>query len=333
MPSADSHLDWLLVGTGDIVNKRVAPALVAANHSRLLCVVGQIDRARAIAARFNVPEASDNLEQALRTTNANAVYIATPVDRHREEAIHSLQAGKHVLVEKPLALNAQDAADIVQAAQAAGLRAGCAYYRRFFPRFEQARQMLAEGDFGRIISIDTCYHGWFNPQPDDPKIWRVQHEKSGGGPLADMGSHAIDILIGLFGFPSNVFAHVRTLVQPYEVEDTAAALMQTSDGASITASFSWCSQTWAHRFEIVGEKARLRWDPHDTGKVIKTVGRETTELDLPNAQNVHLPLVQDFIDAVRQNREPRVSVAEAAKTNRVIDAIYQSSRERREVAP
>jgi len=320
---------WLLVGTGDIVHKRVAPAL----QGNIAAVVGERSRAEAVAREFGAGAVYADLSEALRHCDAPAVYVATAVDRHRPSAVQALTAGRHVLVEKPLGLNFADASAVAAAAvHQPELRAGCAYYRRFFPRHAHLRQLLAEEKLGRIMLVRLCYWGWFNPSADDPKRWRVEKQRSGGGPLMDMGSHMLDQLISLFGMPATVYAKCDTLAQDYAVEDSASLVMTLPSGAHVTANFGWQSKTWRHELEVVGTEGKVLWAPADTGKVQLTLGRDTEELDLPNAPNVHQPLVDDFVAAVREGRAPAVPVTQALLTNQLLDAIYLSSSERREVA-
>ena len=176
-----------------------------------------------------------------------------------------------------------------------------------------------------------AYFSWFNPSPEDPKYWRVVHSRSGGGPISDMGTHMFDVLTGLFGLPESVMAMTGKLDRDWDVEDSSAILMRMPGGAPVTASFHWNSKTWVHMFEIVGTEAKILWQPYDSGAVVKTVGREITEIDKPPAANVHKPLIEDFTAAVSKGIKPTVTFAEAAKTNRLIDAIYRASREKREV--
>ena len=91
------------------------------------------------------------------------------------------------------------------------------------------------------------------------------------------------------------------------------------------ACFGWSAGAGRHDFEIVGTEAKLLWDSRESGPVVTTARREVTHLDLPNADNAHLPLVQDFVDAALGGREPVCSLREAVKTNVLMDAIYASA--------
>lgn len=325
MTQSTSDIRWLLVGTGDIAAKRVGPALNGVTGSRVVGVVSRdARRAESFAQQVGAHEAYGDLSEALKQTQATAVYIATAVNLHAGQVVAAARAGKHVLVEKPLALDGPQAMAAADAAKSAGVIGACAYYRRFSARYDQAKSMIDRGELGKILLVRMACHSNYNPAVDDPKHWRVVKRLSGGGVLADMGSHMIDVLIGLLGMPAGVRAKVENLVHGYEVEDTASVLMTTKGGAQITGSFSWASKAWGHEMEIIGSEAKLCWSPYDSGKVVWSAGRETREFDLPPAANVHLPLVEDFVAAIREGRPPRVTLEEAAKTNQVLDLIYAS---------
>jgi predicted dehydrogenase len=327
-----SRVDWLLVGTGDIANKRVAPALNAAADSRLAGVCDVVrSRAEALAEATGAGEVFEDFEQALERTSAQAVYIATPVWLHASQAVMALKANKHILVEKPLGRTGAEARQVAEATKGGKTQAGCAYFRRLSPRYLHAQKMLQDGQFGKVVLVRMTYFSWFDPAPDDPKFWRVVREKSGGGPLSDMGSHMFDVLIGLFGLPRSVYARCENLVHRWDVEDSATVLMTLQDGAQVVAAFNWNSKTWSHEFEIVGTEAKVKWHPYDGGKVVQTVGRDVRELDLPNAENVHQPLVEDFVRAILDGRPPAAPLPEAAKTNLLLDAVYDSAKRGAEV--
>lgn len=324
-------MNWLLVGAGDISAKRVLPALTAAPRSN---VVGVCDldetRANALAASCGATAYTD-YAVALSESGADAVYVATPIFLHVPQAIQALEAGKHVLVEKPVALNYAEAQELTAVADKCNCKCGVSYFRRFSPRYTMTEEMLKAGEFGQVVLIRMTYFSWFNPTKDDPKYWRVAPEKSGGGPLSDMGTHMFDVLIGLFGLPERVYAKVETLTHDYAVEDSAAAIMTMPGGAQVVCSFNWNSKTWSHEFEIIGTEAKVKWHPYDSPSVLKTVGRDIKEIETPNPENVHYPLIEDFVSAIEEGRDPRISAAEAAKTNLLLDAIYRSAKENREV--
>jgi len=322
-------LRWLVVGAGDIARKRIIPAIRAEQRSRLQAVCDVVE-ARAWDLAGGAAVYTD-YAAALASGDIDAVYICTPVSLHVPQAIAALAAGKHVLVEKPVGLNSPDAQRLAEAAARSDRRAGVAYFRRVSPRYHHLKQLLAAGTFGQVVLVRLAYFSWFNPDHGDPKYWRVVPEKSGGGPLSDVGTHMFDLLIDAFGLPVSVTARVETLTHAYQVEDSAVMTMKLPNGAQVVASFHWNSKTWSHEFEVVGTEAKVKWHPYDSGPVVVTVGRETEQVDLPNPDNVHAPLVEDFVSAVVAGRDPAVTIAQAAQTNRLLDAIYLSARERREV--
>jgi predicted dehydrogenase len=329
----DNRVRWLVIGGGDIARKRVAPAIASARDSELRAVCSSNrENAAAIAQQFGAKETFTDPADALARSTANAVYVATPVHRHVPLATEALKSGRHILVEKPLGLSTADAKPLFELAERSQLASGCAYYRRCFPRFAHARKLLEQGALGRVVLARMTYVAWFSPAKDDPKYWRVVPALSGGGPMADTGCHMIDVLIGLLGPPSAITARCANLAQAFEAEDSTSALMMMPDGAHVTASFQWTSKTWTHEFEIIGTEAKLTWTPFDAGPVQLTIGRDTQSIEMPNADNVHQPLIDDFVQAILTRRTPIVPLGEAIKTNRVMDAIYTSAREGAEVA-
>ncbi|MHC4871497.1 MAG: Gfo/Idh/MocA family protein [Planctomycetota bacterium] len=327
-----SNVNWLLIGGGDIANKRVAPALTGAENSNLVGVCDiRKEEAEKLGKSFGVEEIYSDAVSAIKETSADSVYLATPVGLHVEHACAALEAGKNVLIEKPLALNAEDCDKVISAAERGGKTAGCSYYRRCFNRYNFTKDMIKNGEFGKIINIRMTMFSWFNPEKDDPKYWRVVRSKSGGGPLSDMGTHMFDVLIGLLGMPEKVYAKCENLTTDWDVEDSAVIIMTMPDGAQITASFNWNSKTWRHEFEIIGTEGKIDWLPYDAGPIVKTIGRDIREIEMQEAENVHQPIVEDFINAVINGKDPVCSVVEAKKTNVLLDAVYRSSAENREI--
>ena len=325
------EVKWLLIGAGAIASKRVAAALAGADNSSLtaVCDVNE-PAAKALADEYNLTEVYTDASEAITKTSANAVYVATPVSLHVPLGIEALRAGKHLLVEKPLGLNAADAEKLLdESKKHPDLKTGCAFYRRYYPAYDLAKQMLDAGEFGELTLVRIGYFGWYGP--DEP-TWRVKPELSGGGPLSDMGSHMFDVMIGLLDLPETVSANTHTLVQNYNVEDSATMFMQLPGGADVVASFHWNTKTWSHDFEIVGTEGKLKWFPYDSGNVVKTIGRNIEELSLAPAENMHQPMVQGFVDAINGGAEFRCPLSDAIRTNQLLDAIYKSSQDKSRIS-
>lgn len=141
-----------------------------------------------------------------------------------------------------------------------------------------------------------------------------------------MGSHMLDLVSALVGHPTRVFATTSRQVHPWEVADSCAVIADCEHGVALQANFHWSSRSWQHELEITGTEGRLTWAPFDSGPVLVARGSEVEQVDLPAAENVHQPLIEDFVAAVRDRRWPAVSLAEAQRTSAVLDAIHLSVR-------
>src|SRR5256714_10394756 len=149
-------LNWIVIGIGDIATRRVIPAIQAEPRSKLY---GLVTRDPAKAATYNT-KAWTSLDEALSDTAVNVVYVATPVFLHAPQTIQSLRAGKHVLCEKPMAMNEAEARSMVRVAEENGRTLGVAYYRRTYPKLHRAKQLLEAGAIGKPVLAELTSHGW-----------------------------------------------------------------------------------------------------------------------------------------------------------------------------
>jgi len=303
-------LSWLLAGIGDIGTKRVLPAILAEPRSRL---AGIVTRDPAKAEPYGVPSWPD-VDAALAACAAEAVYLATPVFLHAPQTIAALRAGRHVLCEKPMALNYAEACAMQQAAQDETRILGIAYYRRMYPKVARARELMQAGAIGRPVFAEATSHDWFNPA-GGPRGWLVEPRKSGGGPLRDIASHRIDLMNYLFGNPVRVSGHLSTLVHPIDVEDNATVLMEYESGVRGLVDVRWHSRIARDEFRIRGTEGELDLTPLNSPLLVYPGGVET----LPAHQNLHYPCVADFVSAVLGGTAPRSSGATALPTEWVMD--------------
>ena len=322
-------LRWGLAGYGDLAGKRVAPALQNAAGSTLAGIWGRDPgKCAAFARKHGIPQAHASFD-ALLASPIDAVYVCTPPVSHAQYAIAALNAGKHVLVEKPMAASVPECERMLEAAHGNGLALGVAYYRRAFAKLQHVRRLLDEGAIGTITWINVASHGWFDPSPDDPKRWRVERSLSGGaGALADIGVHRLDLLDFWLGPASVVAARFQRLVHSYDVEDGCSALLELSRGIPAHLHFSWNTKTWMDRLEIAGAGGKIVLDPLDGDKLVVLRGTEREELTFPPPANAHLPCVQDFVDAVAEGRAPLCGGAVGLRANRLLQAIIDGAAER-----
>jgi predicted dehydrogenase len=295
-------LNWLVVGIGDITAKRVLPAILAEPRSRL---AGIVTRDTAKAERYGVPGWTD-LAAALAASATDAVYVATPVFLHAPQTIACLRAGKHVLCEKPMALDYAEACFMQAAAEETGRTLGIAYYRRTYPKVGRARELIDAGAIGRAVFAEAASHDWF-PAADGFRGWLTDPKRAGGGPLYDIGSHRIDVMNYLFGKPARVAGQVSTLVQHIAVEDNATVLIEYESGVRASVDVRWHSRTPRDEFRIRGTDGELDLTPLNGPALVHPGGRE----HLPPHKNLHYPCIANFVSAVLENK-PLLSTGASA---------------------
>ncbi len=309
-------LKWLVIGIGDITTKRVIPAILAEQRSELR---GIVTRDPAKAARFGV-EAFTDLGEALKADGVDAVYVASPVSLHAPQTLASLGAGKHVLCEKPMAMNYAEAQSMVAAAGAAGRTLGVAFYRRTYPKLRRAQELLRQGAIGQpLLAYITCHDGW--PGDEDYAPWRLDAALAGGGPLYDVGSHRIDVLNYLFGEPQRVTAHLANAVHPAAVEDCATVLIEYDSKVRGIVDVRWNTRQHRDEFHIIGTEGEMDLTPLNSPHLAYPGGQENLA---PHA-NLHFPCVQNFVAAVLDGSSLLSSGATALWTAWVTEQAVKSA--------
>ena len=323
----EQQIRWGLVGCGDIARKRVAAALQSAPHSRLLaCLRKDGGRLEEFQSAFAIPRGYTDYADFLDDDDIDAVYVATPVYLHCAQTIQAAEKGKHVLCEKPMAMNSTECLKMIEACRSNRVKLGIAYYRRFYPIVNRIKQILETGLLGEPILARTTLVEHSELGLHAPAPWRFVEKEGGGGLLMDMASHRLDVLAFLFGLPSTVTAYTEIRSMKIAVEDTASLLMRYGNGLHVMAFASHCIHRPMDDFEIFGTRGQLKAAPLNGDELHVTTGKLDV-LHLPKAANVHLPLVEDFAQAVLNNSVPRVSGEEGMKASMILDAAYQSARE------
>ncbi|MFN0104614.1 MAG: Gfo/Idh/MocA family protein [Bryobacteraceae bacterium] len=305
-------IHWLVAGVGDIATRRVIPAILSEPRSRLQAVLtSQPAKAEAYGVR-----AYSDLEEALADPLVDALYVATPVALHHPSVLAALRMGKHVLCEKPVAMNYSQASEMAAIAAKSGLVCGVAYYRRLYPKVLEARRLLAAGAIGQPVLAELNCHGWFDPTGGH-RAWLVDPRLAGGGPLFDIASHRIDLLNFLLGKPLRATGFVSNAVHTYGVEDNATVLVEYGRGARGIVDVRWHSRVDRDECRIVGTEGALELSPLNGPRLRTPMG----DLELPAHVNAHFPIVQDFVEAVLEGRAPACPISEAIQTDWVTSQI------------
>jgi 1,5-anhydro-D-fructose reductase (1,5-anhydro-D-mannitol-forming) len=309
-------LKWLVIGIGDITTKRVIPAILTEPRSSLIGIVTRDPRKAAI---YGVPAWND-IEEGLVQSHADAVYVATPVFLHAQQSILALRAGKHVICEKPMAMNYAEACSMERTAQEVGRILGIAYYRRMYPKVNRAKDLLEGGAIGRPVFAEATSHDWFDPTQSH-RSWLADPTKAGGGPLYDIASHRIDLMNYFFGNPRKVSGHVSSLVHALLVEDNASVLIDYASGVRAFIDVRWHSRIARDEFRIRGTDGEIDLSPLNGDSLTHPGGRET----IPAPENLHYPCVHAFVNSALDHSPLVSSGTTALATDRVIEEVANSN--------
>lgn len=302
-----STVHWVVAGVGDIARRRVIPGILAEPRSTLY---GLVTRDRTKSCEYPGTKTWTTIEEAVPDSAIDAVYISLPVAMHANAAIAALRAGKHVLCEKPMALNDAQASSMVAEAQASGRALGVAYYRRLYPKLIRAKQLIAAGAIGQPLLAEAHCHS--NP-PIAERAWLFDPAMAGGGPLYDIASHRIDAMNFLFGKAERVCGMLSNAVHQMGVEDSATVVMKFPGEVHGIVDARWNSHVARDQFRVIGTDGELGLDPLNGPEL-----RVNDQIEmLPAHQNLHYPLIANFVDAIVSNSP--AAIACPAEEGRWVD--------------
>jgi predicted dehydrogenase len=191
---------WGMIGCGDVAEIKSGPGFYKADHSQLVAVMRRNGALAAdFARRHGVPRAYDNADAIIQATDIDAVYVATLTDSHREYTLRCAAAGKPVYVEKPMAMNHVECAEMIAACRSAPVPLWVGYYRRALPRFLAVKDLVDSGAIGNIRMVITRQFQRLPPAEQMKTLpWRINPALSGGGFFFEMVCHALDFLDFVF---------------------------------------------------------------------------------------------------------------------------------------
>ena len=306
---------------------------VAALHTRAAQAAGatvvevsghSAERAARFAQRHGVERSSADWQQAVTAPDIDAVVVGTPNSLHHRQTMAALAAGKHVLVDKPMATTVAEATDMVTAADGAGLVLAVGHMWRWRREVIELRDRIAAGEVGRVVRT----HGYGIHAGWGPSGWFVDPDLSGGGALIDMGIHAIDAVRFLLGDPTavRVTASLGRAYGDYDgrIDDDGVVLIDWAGGVRSVIEFGW----WQPVLEgveaetaVYGTGGHARIWPQFTASTPPPAGYDHCDLPMFAAQ------MEDFLGCCASGATPRASAAVGLEALRIVEAAYASARE------
>ncbi|QWC57480.1 gfo/Idh/MocA family oxidoreductase [Erythrobacter sp. 3-20A1M] len=332
----EERMRWAVVGLGSFAVGQVMPGFVDASLSRMTAFVsGNRAKAEMLGQRYGVDRfySYDDYDRIAQDDEIDCVYVALPVGLHAEYTIRALEAGKHVLCEKPMASTSAECEAMIAAARRNDRRLGVAYRIHFEPTNRTAFEMIA-GDALSPLRHIRCDHGFdATPESWPPHRWRLEKALAGGGSMYDIGIYGLNTAQMMLPDDrpvsvAGVYAYPKDDPRFVEVEGGVEWRMTMASGAVVSGSSSYCYQPYVSRQAYLGAKGAITMDPATTYYENELVlragnGRRAIESGPPARQ--FADQVDDFTRAVREGRAHRTPGEMGLRDIRLIEAIYRSA--------
>lgn len=321
---------WGVIGAGGIADRRTIPGMQLCNHAELVAVMDiNMELAEKVRVKWNCKKAYDNETELLNDPEIDAVYIASPVVCHVRQAMAAADAGKHILIEKPLALTSDEGEKVVQYCEKKGVKIAVGFMMRFGTHVQEMKKAITENKIGRVVSGFAQFTCWY---PDMPGNWRQSKKSAGGGCLMDMGVHCIDLIQYITGNKvKEVMALHDTLSFQYEVEDTSTVLMRMENGCQcvVQSNFNIPDKAAKWRLEFFGEEGHLLGDniigQVDGGTLDAMYLRQQHANEATTFGNMYTKEIDSFSNSILNGTPLEVPATEAVYVQKVMEAAYLSA--------
>lgn len=336
-------IKWGVIGCGGIADRRTLPGMMLADNAELIAVM---DTNKTLAEnckeKYSAKYAFDNIEELLAIDEIQAVYIASPVFCHKEQAFAAAKAKKHILLEKPMGLTVAESQEIVDFCKKEGVKLSTGLMMRYHSFHQKMKELISEGKIGEIVSMRAQLTCWY---PDMENCWRQNKKLSGGGALMDMGIHCADLLQYISGLEAKeVCAFAGTQTFSYDADDSGMLLMKMNNGAigMVDANFNIPDEAAKCKMEFYGTKGSMMAEGTisqiEAGSVEVFMSddskgydaaQERSELKAVNLEvefgNMYTKEVEAFGNAIINDTEPVITAESGVAVQNIIEKAYASS--------
>ncbi|RLI37904.1 gfo/Idh/MocA family oxidoreductase [Candidatus Bathyarchaeota archaeon] len=325
-------------GVGATFFARAFSLIASEGIAELVTVTSRREsRAKEYAEKWRLKSWYTDHTKMIEKEDIDAVIVSTPHYLHHPIAMDAIKAGKHVLVDKPIAINLREADEMINEAERRGLKLGVNLQSRFDPTYRKLKEAVDAGRFGRLI-LGEAIVKWFRDQEYyDRSPWRGKWATEGGGALINQAIHTIDLLVWIMGPVDYLWAQMDTVAHKIEVEDIAVSVIRFKNGAiGLIEGSTALYPGFPTRLEIHGVKGTAlvegevlkRWSIIGEEEITKEERKEGlaswSRPELVPPKN-HASLLRDFAKAILEDRKPYVDGVEGRKSLEIIRAIYKSS--------
>ena len=343
-PSENGIVNWGILGCALVARNVALPGIRNSQNSRALAIASRdLTKARKFGQDFAIERAYGSYDQLLDDPDIQAVYIPLINSLHSEWTIRAAEKGKHVLCEKPLALNASQAQEMVDASERHGVLLMEVFAHRFHPQNVKAKALIEESRIGRVVSM-TSVHSSGRPLTTDIRL----SKEVGGGVLMDKGCYCVNTARFITGSePESVFA--RVAFGKTGVDERVIAHLKFPDGALcyLYSSIHLAPGTYQQGYEVFGEKGSIRvpepfsqLSTYREGKIVDTsIFITDHNRNVPQIEQIHFKgvhqwqlQIEHFADQVLQGNPGLSDGRDGLANMKVMDAIYESARQGREVS-
>ncbi|MDQ6608527.1 MAG: Gfo/Idh/MocA family oxidoreductase [Bacteroidota bacterium] len=292
-------INWGIIGCGDVTEIKSGPAFNKVPNSRLVAVMRRdAVKAKDYAVRHNVPRWYNDATELINDPEVNAVYVATPPLYHEEYTIKALNAGKPVYVEKPMAIDANAAKRMAQAASVSGVKLCVAHYRRQQPLFLKIKSLLLERAVGdvRFVTLQLFQQHQSNIIATTEVNWRINPGISGGGLFYDLAPHQLDLMLYFFGRPKHSSGLSFNASGLYQADDTTCGQILFENGILFNGAWCFTIPQKRDQCEIIGTEGAVRFSIFDQQPLLVTKNGKESSLQFNSLPHVQQPMIQKVVD-------------------------------------
>ncbi|MFC3885475.1 Gfo/Idh/MocA family protein [Bacillus songklensis] len=315
---------WGILSTANIAQTMVIPAIHRSKNAEVIGIASRSIKAKEVASQLNIPKSYDTYEALLQDPDIDAVYIPLPNHLHKKWVIEAANHGKHVLCEKPAALNAEETIEMIKVCREKNVKFMEAFMYQFHPQHKRVREIIASGEIGEVKLMRSSFSFYLDQREENIRM----NKEMGGGSIYDIGCYCIHAIRNVLGSePSKI--EVYGEIDPlYGVDMSAIAYLKLKNGVNAIFDCSF-DMVLRQQYEIVGTEGQIfvprSFRPDlNGGEGVIIVQRETEERTEKIPGDIYVLEVEHFSEIILEDGQPFYSAENVIQNMRVIDACYQS---------